>query len=449
MGSGYTVALTGDAILNTRVSRSADPGVIAVAELLRSADASYGHVEVPLHDFSEPDSFPAAEGALSWMSGPTSSAAELRWFGIDIVSVASNHALDYSYGGLRSTLAALDAVGLPRAGAGRDLGEASAPAFLDASAARIGLVSATASFPTFARAGAARVDMIGRPGVNGLRHLHVIDARTAQDVIALAGRLGSWVTQLGDEIVVNPPGLHNTIQRFRVDPAATAVTTACDEDDLARITRAIGYARSVADFVIAQLHSHEWDAADGRMCTSPSFVQQFAHAAVDAGASVVVVQGSHAPIRGIEVHDGVPILYDPGPLFRLGRRDRQPQDFYVRWGSMPAARRADAGVVEAFASRDNALGGGDGTHRVLHPAAGVSHDPGFLIPICEVDSRHRVVAIALHPATWLVEPKVATGHPVLATGAVAAAILELASTLSAPYGTRVSITGDVGRIAVS
>jgi len=94
--STYTLALTGDVIMNSRVSVCDDEDVLAVVELLRGADVTHAHLEIPLHDFGAADVFGAAEGALSWMRGPTTVAHELRWLGVDLVSAASNHALDYS-----------------------------------------------------------------------------------------------------------------------------------------------------------------------------------------------------------------------------------------------------------------------------------------------------------------------------------------------------------------
>ena len=96
----YTVALTGDVIMNTPVSACRDDDVMAAVDVLRTADVTHAHLEIPLHDFAGADVFGAAEGALSWMRGPTRIADELRWLGVDVVSAASNHSLDYSYGGL-------------------------------------------------------------------------------------------------------------------------------------------------------------------------------------------------------------------------------------------------------------------------------------------------------------------------------------------------------------
>jgi hypothetical protein len=444
----YRLAVTGDVILNSRVSVCREPDVLTAVDLLRGTDVTHAHLEIPLHDavagaLPRADIFGAAEGALSWMRGPTAMAEELRWLGVDVVSTASNHSLDYSYGGLHSTIEALDRAGLPHAGTGVNLAAARAPAFLDTGFGRIALVSMTSSFPAFARAGAARDDAPGRPGVNPLRYLHVVDEETASQLSAIMAGLGMWVVRDGREFVIHPPGLHNSITRFQI--AAGPATTACDEDDLAGNLAAIDYARSVADLVLAHLHVQAWDGQDGRMSSTPAFAQEFARAAVDAGAGLVLVQGSHAPIRGIEVYDDVPILYDPGPLFRLGRREVQPHDFYTRWGNEPQVRSFDAGLLAGFGARDATIS----EKTVLSPSEGNGHHPGFFLPICEVDATtHRVTAIDLHPMNWSRANRASTGFPVVADEPTADAVLNRVVELSEPYGTKIAVGNGVGRITL-
>lgn len=428
----YRLAVTGDVILNSRVSVCREPDVLAALSLLREADVTHAHLEIPLHDFG-PDVHGAAEGAMSWMRGPTWVADELAALGVDLVSTASNHSLDYSYGGLAATLAALDAAGLPHAGTGADLAAARAPTFADTAAGRVALVSATSSFPAFARAGPARHDAPGRPGVNPLRYKHIVPRETADRLIAIMRELGMWVVQDGPEFVIHPPGLHNSIWRFEIADIPAA-GTACDEDDLAGNLTAIREAASVADLVIAHLHVQAWDGATGLMSTTPEFVHEYARAAVGAGAGLVLVQGSHAPMRGIEIHDGVPILYDPGPLFRMGRREVQPHDFYTRWGNPAHIRSFDAGLLDAFGARDVTVTG----KQVHSPLVGNAHEPGFVLPVCEVDpATHRVTAIDLHPMTWSKTSKATTGFPCVADESRATAILDHIAGLSEPYGTKI------------
>ncbi|QRP42867.1 CapA family protein [Amycolatopsis sp. FDAARGOS 1241] len=439
----YRLAVTGDVILNTRVSRCREPAVVAALDLLRGADVTHAHLEIPLHDFDGEDVFPAAEGALSWMRGPTVVADELRALGVDLVSTASNHALDHSYGGLRSTIEALDARGLPHAGTGADLAAARAPAFADTAVGRVALVSATSSFPAFARAGAARSDFPGRPGVNPVRYLDVVDPATADRLCALAGALGLWAVRDGDEFVVHPPGLHNSIRRFRVVPGQETPSTVCDPEDLAGNLESLRYAASVADFVVAHLHVQAWDAADGRMSSTPAFAREYAHAAVESGAALVLVQGSHAPMRGIEVVRGVPVLHDPGPLFRLGRREPQPHDFYTRWGNDSRVRSFDAGLLDAFGARDTTTSG----KTVLSPAEGNDHRPGFVLPVCEVDAvTHRVRTVELHPMTWSRASRATTGFPAVASDPTGRAVLDRMVALSEPFGTKITVEAGIGRV---
>jgi hypothetical protein len=67
--------LTGN-IPNSRVSVCREPDVLSALDVRRSADVTHAHLEIPLHDFG-PDIHGAAEGALSWMRGPTWVADEL------------------------------------------------------------------------------------------------------------------------------------------------------------------------------------------------------------------------------------------------------------------------------------------------------------------------------------------------------------------------------------
>ncbi len=445
----YRLAVTGDVILNSRPSVCREPDVRAALDILRDADVTHAHLEIPLHDFG-PGIHAAAEGALSWMRGPTWVAEELKQLGVDLVSTASNHSLDYSYGGLFSTLAALDAARLPHAGTGVDLAAARAPAFAETAVGRIALVSATSSFPAFARAGAARIDAPGRPGVNPLRYLHVVSPGTAAQLATIMRGLGQWVVQdtAAGEFVIHPPGLHNSIWRFAVADGrestdADESSTACDPDDLEGNLRAIREAGSVSDLVIAHLHVQAWHGPSGVMSSTPEFAHEYARAAVGAGAGLVLVQGAHAPLRGIEIHAGVPILYDPGPLFRMGRREVQPHDFYQRWGNAGPVRSSDAGLLDAFGARDTTISG----KTVLSPIEGNAHEPGFVLPVCEVDARtHRVRAIDLHPMTWSKASKATTGFPCTAGEPRATAILDRLSELSEPYGTKVTASGGIGRV---
>jgi poly-gamma-glutamate capsule biosynthesis protein CapA/YwtB (metallophosphatase superfamily) len=77
--------------------------------------------------------------------------------GIDVVSLANNHILDYRLKALTDCISRLDAAGIKHAGAGADLAAASTPAIIETPAGKVALIAAseiTASFAaTSKRAG--------------------------------------------------------------------------------------------------------------------------------------------------------------------------------------------------------------------------------------------------------------------------------------------------------
>ena len=102
--------------------------------------------------------------------------------------LANNHVLDWGYEGLADTLRALDAAGLPRAGAGRSAAEAAAPAVLDVPGKGRVLVFAFGSADSgIPWEWAATAD---RPGVNLLEDLSDATARRVAGEIRRACRPG-------------------------------------------------------------------------------------------------------------------------------------------------------------------------------------------------------------------------------------------------------------------
>lgn len=74
---------------------------------------------------------------------PFCAIQELKFLGVDAVTLANNHALDYDVPGLLDTLAALEGAGIPYTGAGRNLAEARQPVILEHQGMRIGIIGMT------------------------------------------------------------------------------------------------------------------------------------------------------------------------------------------------------------------------------------------------------------------------------------------------------------------
>jgi poly-gamma-glutamate synthesis protein (capsule biosynthesis protein) len=102
----------------------------------------------------------------------------LKTAGIDCVSLANNHVLDFGYEGLLNMITSLDRTGIHHAGAGPDLKSASQPAIINCNGIRIGCVAFTDNEPVWEAT-------TTRPGVFYVPvDLHDTRLETLLDVIA-------------------------------------------------------------------------------------------------------------------------------------------------------------------------------------------------------------------------------------------------------------------------
>ena len=79
-------------------------------------------------------------GKPFFFRAPPEATSVLRRLGVDCVTLANNHALDYGVDALLDTLAHLDAAGIAHVGAGVDLAAARAPVFLEADGFRLAVL---------------------------------------------------------------------------------------------------------------------------------------------------------------------------------------------------------------------------------------------------------------------------------------------------------------------
>jgi poly-gamma-glutamate synthesis protein (capsule biosynthesis protein) len=365
--------------------------------------------------------------------------------GFGLMSTANNHMLDYSYGGMFATHAALDAAGIAHAGSGRDLGAARSAAFADMSGLRVALVSMVTSCTAWSRAGEPREGVPGRPGVNPLRVHYAVSRERMEAIREIFSGLGWWIARVSDsEWEINPAGLHHSIIRFHVsdDPAGGAVIDARDASDNLRAIRNV---RGQADIVITHIHNHEWDTAKGT-AYPPAFLPPFARAAIEAGSDIVFAQGSHAPLRGIEIHDGKPIFYDTGDLFAMSNSvTRVPQDFIDRHLGLIGVPRHEAVGADAIAARFRYHIPG-----AVYPPGGYRNGRlrAGIIPVLEYDGEARLLSCRLHPFLHHEHPVGLQGVPFKADGESARAVIATVEELSAVFGTRIGFDGGCGTLPV-
>ncbi len=105
-----------------------------LADLLDRASFRIFNLEVPLADSDTPI---LKQGPN--FRAPTKCAKGLRAIGVDLLTLANNHILDQGEQGLRSTIQALDDVGIGYVGAGMNLQKAEEPFFFEISGKRYGI----------------------------------------------------------------------------------------------------------------------------------------------------------------------------------------------------------------------------------------------------------------------------------------------------------------------
>ena len=350
------------------------------------------------------------------------------------MSTACNHSLDYSYGGLFSTWAALDEAGLVHAGTGMNLAEAREPAYLDTGKGRVALISMCSSFVRWARAGEIRRDVKGIPGLNPLRFYYKVDGNTIEMLKQLATKFGWSITQTSKMWLFFPAGTAMSFFKF-VESDEPGVTPVADEDDVEGNLRSIREARRQADYVLVHLHNHEEDPDKG-LDTPAKFVPSFARACIDAGADVFIGQGSHAPLRGIEVYKNRPIFYDPGTIFSMtSTTTRFPSDLYWMPGYKHEARRWDATTADAFNAREE-------IHwwrgKVVPPVAGA------IVAVCSFKGDGGLTEFRFYPVTLVDTTPSRSGLPLLAEPEASKKITERLGELSAPFGTKIEFKDGMG-----
>jgi Bacterial capsule synthesis protein PGA_cap len=156
-----TLALAGDTMLGRGVAqtigRSGAASLFAdeVVEAVRAADLFVLNLECCISERGDPWPVP---GKPFFFRAPPLAKEVLTTLGVDCVTLANNHALDFGEEGLLDTLAYLERAGIASVGAGRDDVQARAPALLEANGFRLAVLGVTDHPEDFAATGE-------RPGV--------------------------------------------------------------------------------------------------------------------------------------------------------------------------------------------------------------------------------------------------------------------------------------------
>lgn len=256
------VTAVGDMIFNQQISQLPEPDHRNLLRILQEADIAYGNLEFSIN------SRPELQRPFYNFRTPPEFAWEVAAIGINLVSLANNHALDFGPEGLAECLTALDRASIDHAGAGRTLAAAHAPATVrpQSRLTRFALLSTMRYWTNRYRCGDAAAPC-----------LSTIDP--------------------GEILVAKPGGGSETVE----GPLLADVEQF--EDDVVLATRH-------HDVVMVSLHNHDVShhRAYGIQDRTPPNDELIYRRAVDAGAALVLGSGPHV-LRGIEIYKGRPIFY--------------------------------------------------------------------------------------------------------------------------------------------
>jgi poly-gamma-glutamate synthesis protein (capsule biosynthesis protein) len=445
----FEVTLGGDTMLTRKLSIYDEPRFKALADLFRKSDVGFVNLEGSVRNWDEGE--PGITRG-TYMTTPPALLEDLKWFGVNMVSTANNHAFDYGENGMMATVRHLDAAGIAHSGAGHNLAAARSPGYLETRHGRVGLVSATATYRPWNIAGAQRRDLPGRPGINPLANgkTYQVDSE-AFDAFSRASRgLGFDLEKTrarghfySPKEISDDDNASLEIFGAKIERAKNfSIVSKADDEDLAENLRWVKEARRQADWVMFSLHYHEFGGKSLTQAKTRTeigepadFVIDVAHQAIDAGADIFVGHGSHIPL-GIEIYKGKPILYSVGNMVFQNETVRFfPDTAYARFDLGPDATPAD--FLDARTD-----GGKKG-----HPA-----HAGFWenIVVKLVFRKGKLAEIRVYPIDQgHGRARAMRGRPMLADGKVAARVLGRLKKLSALYGTKMTITKNVGVIKLA
>lgn len=256
--------LTGD----VNLMNVADPRVpfARVKDTLRRADLVFGNLECC---FYEPPAGHAVE--REGFYAPLAAAQALVIGGYHVVGTANN--VTYGEEAIRSSLRRLDEIGIRHTGAGANAIAARAPAVVAHEGFRFGFLQRTSVYwPT------------GHEATDSAPGVAVLTGHTAYEPILHTRQPGIPPA--------NRPGL------------PPAILTWADARSLAAFAGELRALRARADVVVA---SHHWGLFEDVL----DYQVEIAHAAIDAGADVVVGHGPHYACA-VEMYRGKPIFYGLG-----------------------------------------------------------------------------------------------------------------------------------------
>ncbi len=423
-----TFTAAGDMLVQRRIPADS-AGFSEVREHLGKSDARYVNLETTLH---RGEYYANQFSGGSYLRADPQTLEDVKAYGFNMLSFANNHSMDFDRGGLLATKQFVDDAGIVNAGAGSNLDEAAAPAYLDTPNGRVALIGVVSTMGTplggsySAMAGKQSRRYPGRPGVNGLRiaeHLEVTQEQL--EVIRQISQLSKINAQKDIERAEGyfPPLPEGTAVLKELEfrqGEATRYVTHPHAEDMARVEKAIYEAQMQADYILVTIHSHE---ISGSSKEAPAeFLKEFAHRCIDAGAHAIIGHGPHL-LRPVELYKNRPIFYSLGNFVIHNECiPYAPEEMFARQGMT-----SDATMRELFC------------HRSANYTRGLMRDRRMLesvIPYFEMEDGVLTKLELMPIELQFDQPVWRSGNPRFSHQH---GIIERLAEMSAPYGTKITV----------
>ncbi len=428
----FTLASVGDVIIMRPASQTTDPGLQSVIKIIKDADVGFGNFESLIRD---EQTFVGPLGGS--MTGTKEVAADLKAMGFTLMNRAGNHLQDAGQEGLFETLRLMREADLAYGGVGRNLNEARAPRFVETPKGRIGLVGMYSETGGGGRLAATYDTGItgGRPGLNAINVTRAITVSAEQIAAFKKVKESVYDHRLETSNPVGAPAAEPANQvdlfgtTFKAGTKPGELTYTMNRGDLADTLKSIKNGKQYADFMIASIHAHQGDTVLQPFLFEdrpPDFLVSLAHQSIDNGADAFVAHGPHL-LRGIEIYKGKPIFYDLGEFFR-------EWDWSCDCNPSPNGDLTQAeNVVRGLEARG-----------VVEP---INYESA--IAVSKFD-KGQLQEIRVYPVWGRQDgPLSKRGLPMTAPPAIAQRILQRLQKLSEPFGTKLTIEGNVGVIRVT
>ena len=417
-----TFSVVGDMLAQRRIPAGYE-GYEKVQEQITKGDARFVNLETTLHNG---EYFGNQFSGGSYLRAVPETLDDVKAFGFNLLSFANNHSMDFAHGGLMATKRYVDEAGIANTGAGANLDEAAAPAYLDTPAGRVALISTCTMDNEAALAGKQSRRFPGRPGVNGMRLQEYI--QVTEDQLRVIREIADASHVNAQKDIERAEGYFPPIPegiavlkdlQFKQGDETKYITHPHPED-MARVEKAIYEARMQADYILVSIHSHE---LSGDKKENPSdFLKEFAHRCIDAGAHAVLGHGPHL-LRPLEMYKGYPIFYSLGDFVIHNECiPFAPEEMYAK-----QHLTSDATMRELFCDRSAGYTRGlMRDHRMLEA----------VIPYFEMEDG-KLTYLELMPIELNFDrPVWQSGNPRFSKEH---GIIERYAEMSAPYGCRITV----------